>query len=409
MLWTSFPTKQTNSAPTLVNLLKQPNLHLLLSGPPGIGKSSLIYNYKHLYKIIELNASSDRGINTVRNTIKDLVSYKEKIILLIDEADYMTVDAQSALRKLFEMNTNISTISTDYNNRNTKLILTCNDKSKLISPIRSRMYEIKLNNEFIFIDFREHLRNIILSITANKDENNRDNILNENILSNKMLSKLFWYFEGDKRAILNFLQITLRDYSENMILNINNLKSGTDINNSKSGTDINNSKSGTDINNSKSGTDINNSETGTDINNSKSGTDINNSKSGTDINNSKSGTDIKNNNENFMYNFLNLNTNYNLVKLFNSEKTMSFLKLFKRTGEFDIFKKIFIFLAFPLFQSSEFYELRKTTDVSKVKSVTDAFLYFNINGSLGDFVKNVSYEFISQLCVCSSIEEVLSI
>ena len=112
----------------LKNSVKTGNLqHLLLYGPPGTGKTSIILAVaRELYgpklyreKTIELNASDERGINIVRNKIRrlakaandsadpDYPSPPYKIIIL-DEADAMTTEAQSALRKTMEDHSNIT-------------------------------------------------------------------------------------------------------------------------------------------------------------------------------------------------------------------------------------------------------------------------------------------------------------
>lgn len=275
MLWTSYSIKNINK---IFTELLETKLHILLCGPPGIGKSTLIYGYKHLYKIIELNASNERGISTVRNKIKDLTTHKQKLILLIDEADYMTIDAQSALRKLFELNTN------------TKLILTCNDKSKLIAPIRSRMYEIKLDMNLKFNIFRDK----------------RFLIKNNSNFSNEMLALIYWNFDGDKRAILNFLQ-------SNGSINFNKQKM--------------------------------------------------------------------------------------LIEAFFKDKTIDFLKMFKRIGDFNVFKRIFIFSSFPYFFNTNI------NNIDEVRSVTDAFI---LSSNSFNKINNVSYKFISDLCVSDFIEELLA-
>jgi replication factor C small subunit len=112
--------------------------NLLFSGPAGVGKTTSavaiareIYGEDWRENFLELNASDDRGIDVVRGRIKEFArasfgGYNYRIIFL-DEADSLTDDAQSALRRTMEQFSN-----------NTRFVLSCNYSSKIIDPIQSR-------------------------------------------------------------------------------------------------------------------------------------------------------------------------------------------------------------------------------------------------------------------------------
>ena len=112
--------------------------HLLFAGPAGTGKTSAstviareIYGDDWRNNFLELNASDERGIDVVRDRIKNFArssfgGYDHRVIFL-DEADSLTDDAQSALRRTMEQFSD-----------NTRFILSCNYSSKIIDPIQSR-------------------------------------------------------------------------------------------------------------------------------------------------------------------------------------------------------------------------------------------------------------------------------
>lgn len=112
--------------------------HLLFAGPAGIGKTTCataiareVYGDDWRGNFLELNASDERGIDVVRDRIKNFARASfgghDYRIIFLDEADSLTSDAQSALRRTMEQFSD-----------NTRFILSCNYSSKIIDPIQSR-------------------------------------------------------------------------------------------------------------------------------------------------------------------------------------------------------------------------------------------------------------------------------
>ena len=112
--------------------------HMLFSGQAGIGKTTAamaiageLYGDDWQEHFLELNASDERGIDVVRDRIKSFARTsfggEEYRIIFLDEADALTSDAQSALRRTMEQFSN-----------NVRFILSCNYSSQIIDPIQSR-------------------------------------------------------------------------------------------------------------------------------------------------------------------------------------------------------------------------------------------------------------------------------
>lgn len=176
--------------------------HLLFYGPPGTGKTSTILAVaRELYgpikfkeRVLELNASDERGIGIVRGKISmtaktsiggfdpDYPSPPFRIIIL-DEADAMTTEAQSALRKTIEDHSEI-----------TRFCFICNYIDQIIDPIMSRCVK------FRFKPIPEHSMGKRLQFIAQNEGVN---------ISPECLSKIMEISDGDFRMAITTLQNTM--------------------------------------------------------------------------------------------------------------------------------------------------------------------------------------------------------
>ena len=193
------------------NILKNnyfPNL--LFYGPPGTGKTTTIINLINEYQnnhnnnvkgsVIHLNASDERGIDIIRNQIYSFVRTRNFFMnglkfVILDEVDYMTKNAQQALKYLLQSN------FTDV-----RFCLICNYISKI---------ETSLKNEFLCIRFNQlpklEVQHFIEDICS------KENIeINDTIINN-----IQHIYNSDIRSIINFIQLNQNiDTIQNNIINV---------------------------------------------------------------------------------------------------------------------------------------------------------------------------------------------
>lgn len=169
--------------------------NLLFYGPPGTGKTTTIINLINAYQekqnnknkdlIIHLNASDERGIDIIRNQISNFVNSKPLFndgmkFVILDEVDYMTKNAQQALRYLLQ----------NYTNK-VRFCLICNYISKI---------DEGLQNEFIRLRFNQLPREDIIKFLNNIS-------LSEGLnMTQKTLSCIQKLYKSDIRSMINFIQ-----------------------------------------------------------------------------------------------------------------------------------------------------------------------------------------------------------
>ena len=180
----------------LKNIIKQNNFpNLLFYGPPGTGKTTTIinlinkyqteYNQKNKGLMIHLNASDDRGIDVIRNQINQFVNTKTLFgngmkFVILDEVDYMTKNAQQALKYLIQQYTS-----------NIRFCLICNYISRI---------DTSLQNEFIRLRFCQLPKKDTFNFLQKIIEIEKLNI------TSKQIKNIQYRFKSDIRSMINYLQ-----------------------------------------------------------------------------------------------------------------------------------------------------------------------------------------------------------
>ena len=180
----------------LTNILeKQYFPNMIFHGPPGTGKTTTIINLINSFNniinektnnIIHLNASDDRGIETIRNLIYNFINSKNMFsknnikFVILDEVDCITKLAQQALKYIIQST-----------NKNIRFCLICNYISKI---------DYSLQNEFVKIKFNKLPKEKIINFLNNIVEKEELNYsLNE-------LQEIQNFFESDIRSMINYIQ-----------------------------------------------------------------------------------------------------------------------------------------------------------------------------------------------------------
>ncbi len=179
------------------NLIKSPDIpHMLFAGPAGVGKTTTalciateLLGEEWRKNTLELNASDERGIKMVRERVKEFAASiklagdkefgKPKIIIL-DEADEMTSEAQTALRRIVEDSA-----------RTTRFIIICNYLSQIIEPIQSRCVVFRFTR-LPKEDVIDHLKMICEQQKVKYEE--------------KALAQIYEATGGDLRHSINIMQ-----------------------------------------------------------------------------------------------------------------------------------------------------------------------------------------------------------
>jgi replication factor C subunit 3/5 len=195
----------------IIDKLYFPNL--LFYGPPGTGKTTTIINLINAYQaklniknkdlIIHLNASDERGIDIIRNQISSFVNSKPLFnngmkFVILDEVDYMTKNAQQALKYLLQ----------NYSG-SVRFCLICNYISRI---------DEGLQNEFIRLRFNQLPKDHIICFLNNVSQKEGLHFSEETLIN---IQKIF---KSDLRSMLNFMQSNQDIIKKNNNLNIQTIK-----------------------------------------------------------------------------------------------------------------------------------------------------------------------------------------
>lgn len=203
--------------------------NLLFYGPPGTGKTTTIINLVNEYQqthmkcvnsglMIHLNASDERGIDIIRVQINSFVTTKSLFgngvkFVILDEVDYMTKNAQMALRHLLN--------SYNYSQHNVRFCLICNYISRIDEALQTEFVRMRFN-QLPVSEINKFIKKVSLSEGLN--------------MSDEMIQSIQKQFNSDIRSMINYMQtnqdantvqhVIITDSTWNEITN--ELKTGVD-------------------------------------------------------------------------------------------------------------------------------------------------------------------------------------
>lgn len=193
------------------NFIKEKHIpHLIISGTSSTGKTSLAHIIVNSLfepsileeRVLEINASEDRGIRIIRNKIKKYVlssidtnnNFAKFKVIILDEADTLSMDSQYALRRIIEDSS-----------KSTRFIMICNNTNNIIPPILSRCMILNLKplskeeikKRLTFICTQENIdTNVIKSCMTDDIRQAISNLdkYNNGIISNNTINTIDWSF-----------------------------------------------------------------------------------------------------------------------------------------------------------------------------------------------------------------------
>jgi len=184
--------------------------NLLLYGTPGTGKTTLakiIINHIDCDSLY-INASDERGIDTIRDKVQGFASsasFKPLKIIILDEADFLTIQAQASLRNIIE------TYS-----RTTRFILTCNYLERIIDPLQSRCQVLKITPPSKK-EVAQHISDILYKEYINYEVSDLVLVVNKHYPDIRKILNTCQVNNVDGKLVIDDLILTSSNYTDTIL------------------------------------------------------------------------------------------------------------------------------------------------------------------------------------------------